>query len=306
VPDFDAGTTRALPNERYGIHKGNQKGLNNARPVVIMMDEMAKMPKHIQATVAPLFYDRRLGSYTAPELSVVFGTTNMGIEGLGDFMPAHTRNRIIIVRMRKPTAEEWVNNFAVPRNLSAEVIAFVHQYPSVMDSFIDYEPGGKYAGKDQSKDNPYIFNPRVQQDAYATPRSLHAVSDILKNGEHLEPDVVVAALNGTVGVATGREMDAYVRFGRELPLYERVIADPDGTPLPKSPVAQIVQVFQLVTRVGDRAEAEATIKYVKRMKDEMSSLFCTIVAKNTEKVTKFASVTVFHEMLKQNSIYFNK
>jgi hypothetical protein len=150
-----------------------------------------------------------------------------------------------------------------------------------MDSFIDYEPGGKYAGKDQSKDNPYIFNPRVQQDAYATPRSLHAVSDILKNGEHLEPDVIVAALNGTVGVATGREMDAYVRFGRELPLYERVIADPDNTPLPKSPVAQIVQVFQLIKRVADKVEAEAACVYVDRMVGEMKALFVNTVANSS-------------------------
>lgn len=304
VPDFERGTTRGLPNERYGVHKDNQKGINNAVPVVSMLDEMAKAPKHIQATLAPWFYDRRLGSYAAPEGSIVFGTTNLNIEGLGDFMPAHTRNRIVIVTMRKPTADEWVNEYAIPHNLAPEVSAFVSKFPHIMDSFMDYEAGGKHQGKNQSKENPYIFDPRIQQDAYATPRSLHAASDIIKTTMQLPIEVQQAALIGTVGVATGRELESFVRFGRDLPDFDRVWKDPTNCPLPTHAVAQVVQVFQLVTQTQDRTQADGVVKYVKRMKDEMQCLFCNTAANNNEKVAKFAMLDEFRKLLDAHRIFF--
>ena len=303
-PNVEKGVMTHLPNERYGVHAKNQKGVNGSLPVVLMLDEMAKMPKHLQATMAPLFFVHRLGNYILPDFSVTFGTTNLSVEALGDFMPAHTRNRIIIVRLRKPTAKEWMANFAIPNNLAAEVIGFVDQFPQVMASFIDYEPGGAHHGKDLSKDNPYIFNPRVQQDAYATPRSLHAVSDIIKEGANLPLEVVQAAINGTVGVPTGSEISAFLRFGRSLPTYERIIADPENTPLPENPTAQIVLVYRVVTMVEDRVQGAKIIKYVKRMRDEMSALFCNVAASDASKVSKFACNEEFGAMLDHHQIYF--
>lgn len=304
APDFENGVTRGLPNERYGVNARNQKGVNGSRPVVLNFDELGKAPKHVQASIAPVFYERRLGSFTLPEGSLLFGTTNLGMEGLGDFMPSHTRNRLIVVTMRKPTYEEWRDRFAIPRGLEAEVIAFGDKFPKVFDSFLDYEKEGKYAGKDQAKDNEYIYNPRVVQEAYASPRSLHAVSDIIASCRKLPMDVVGAAINGAVGVPTGEQLKSFVMFGRELPDFRQIVLDPEGTSIPTSPVAQIVQTFQLVTRTEDRSQAESVIKYVKRMRDEMQSLFCNTVAASNEKVSKFASITEFHAMLKANSIFF--
>jgi hypothetical protein len=305
VPDTERGVTRGLPNERYGVNEKNQKGVNGAIPVVIAFDEMAKCAKHVQASIAPVFFDRRIGSYELPEGSVVVGFTNLSIEGLGDFMPAHTRNRLIVVTMRKPTMEEWVNDFAIPNNLSSEIIACAKQNEYFFDSFLDYEKGGKHAGKSLEKENPYIFNPRSQQSGYVTPRSLHATSDLVQTCAHLHPDVLLAAIGGTVGAEAANVIDTYIRFGRELPDKERIVADPDGCPLPDSPVGQIVMVYKLVTCVQDRIEAAAITKYAKRMKQEMTSLFCHTVATNPDKVSKFAAIDMFTDMLKAHRIFFS-
>jgi hypothetical protein len=307
MPIESLGIVRNLPNEHYGVNEKNQKGVNGSRPILCMLDELAKAQRHIQASLAPWFFDRRIGSYEAPEGSVIFATTNLAIEGLGDFMQGHTRNRLIIVTMRKPTRDEWVNDFAIPHNLSPEIIAATEHNRNWFDSFLDYEEGGAMQGKNLSKDNPYIFDPRNQsQTGYITPRSLHAASDIIIKSAHLPPHVVGAALGGTLGYSGAKALEAYVTFGRQLPTGDRIKQDPKNCPVPESSTAQIVLVFKLVTIAKNRSDAEAICTYVDRLREEMQSLFLNTVAQNTEKVAIFASVPKFLEMLKKHRIFFER
>jgi len=303
MPDIDKenGISRELPNERFGVNKHNQKGINGAKPALVFLDEIAKAPQFIKNVLAPIVYERRVGNYHMPEGSVVFCATNLSVEGLGDSIQAHLRNRLTFVKMRKPSADEWIN-WAADAGVAPEVIAFVHMYPQVMDSFMDYEDGGKYHGKALEKDNPYIFNPRASQIGYATPRSLVAASDIIKVMDGFDTETLNAALSGTVGESTAVDMSAAVRFGRSLPLFERVVKDPEGTEVPDNPTAQIVQTFQFVTRTNSRDEAEAVTKYVTRMRNEMQSLFVNTVARST-RIAQFATVPTFGKMLADNKKY---
>ena len=182
MPDIDReeGVSRELPNERFGVHRANQKGVNGSVPVVVCLDEIAKARQFIKDVLAPIVYERRIGQYHMPEGSVVFGCTNLSTEGLGDSMQAHLRNRLIIVQMRKPTQKEWVQDFAIPRKLSPELIAATEMFPQIFDSFMDYQSGGKFDGKPLTKHNPWIANPAdAGQEQVVTPRSLHAASDII-------------------------------------------------------------------------------------------------------------------------------
>lgn len=303
MPDIDKekGVSRELPNERFGMNKDNQKGIVGADPVLLFLDEIAKAPQFIKNVLAPIVYERRVGNYHMPEGSVVFCATNLSVEGLGDSIQAHLRNRLTFVKMRKPSADEWIN-WAADAGVAPEVIAFVHMFPQVMDSFMDYEDGGKYHGKALEKDNPYIFNPRASQIGYATPRSLVAASDIIKVMDGFDTETLNAALSGTVGESTAVDMSAAVRFGRSLPLFERIVKDPEGTEVPDNPTAQIVQTFQFVTRTTNRDEAEAVTKYVQRMRNEMQSLFVNTVARST-RIAQFATVPTFGKMLADNKKY---
>lgn len=306
MPDIDKelGISRELPNERFGMSATNQKGINGARPALIFLDEIAKARQYIKDVLAPIVYDRRVGNYHMPEGSVVFCATNLSTEGLGDSIQAHLRNRLVVVNMRKPTGKEWVA-FATERNLSEEVIAFAEEHPMLFNSFIDYDAGGMFAGKQQEKDNPHIFNPRISQDAYASPRSLHAASDIVKRKDLLDADTLQFSLEGVIGRPTAEALGAYIRFGRENPSFDEVKADPAKCRVAKSPVAQIVMAFKLITNVQSRDDADAATEYVARMRDEMQSLFCNTVANSTTKITNFITVKPFQEMLARNKIYFS-
>lgn len=308
MPDIDRemGVSRELPNERLGVSRTNQKGVNGSRPVVICLDELAKAKQFIKDILAPIVYERRVGGYYLPEGSVVFACTNLSVEGLGDSIQAHLRNRLVQLHMRKPTVKEWVQNFAIPKGLSPELIAACDQHPKVFDSFMDYEPGcgGKYSGKSMN-DNPYIFNPRASQDAYVTPRSLHAASDLIKRKDRYSDIGLDAALTGTLGGAFAKDLGAFIRFGNEIPEYSRVIADPAKCPIAKNPTAQIVQVFQFVTNVDGQEEAEAIVEYVHRMRGEMQGLFVNSVA-NSTRLGAFAKVKEFGAMLKEQSQNFSQ
>ena len=307
MPDLDreAGVSRELPNERFGVSKTNQKGVNGSKPALIFLDEIAKAPQFIKNVLAPIIYDRRVGNYHLPEGSVVFCATNLAVEGLGDSIQAHLRNRLVFVKMRKPSVDEWINDYAVKTGVNANVLAFCHNFPMVFDSFLDYEKGGKYEGKDMSKDNGYIFNPRSTAVAYATPRSLVAVSDILNAGDGvLDDDTLECALVGTVGATTAEALGSFIRFGRDICSLDRVLADPDNAPLSDNPTAQLVQVFQFVSRIDKREDAEKIVKYVWRMKAEMQSIFVNTVAQS-ERVAIYATLEEFGKMLSAHKIYFS-
>jgi len=302
MPDIDRsrGVSRELPNERFGVNDENHKGVAGARPALICLDEIAKARQFIKDVLAPIVYERRIGNYELVEGSIVFGCTNLSEEGLGDSIQAHLKNRIVIVKMRPPTKDEWVQNFAVPNGLREEIIAAAEMYPMVFQSFTDYRTGGPFAGRSQAKDNPYISDPsNGTQEQVVTPRSLHTASDIVAQRSGMDDQTMQAALAGTVGEAFAVNIMSMIRFGDGLPSYSRVCADPGGAPLPTNPTAQVVQVFQFLTQVQDKEESEAVSIYVSRMRAEMQSLYVNCVA-NSSKLDKFAQSATFGDMLRKN------
>ena len=306
MPDLDRenGISRELPNERFGVSKSNQRGVNGSKPIIAFLDEIAKAPQFIKNVLAPIVYEQRVGNYHFVEGSVIFAATNLSIEGLGDSIQAHLRNRLVFVKMRKPSADEWVK-WATDAGINPMVIAFVSNEPRVMASFLDYEKGGAYEGKDMSKDNGFVFNPKSTQQAYATPRSLAAAGDILDEGLGILDDTTIEqALIGPVGYTTAESLASFVRFGREICEYARVIKDPKTAPLSDNPTAQLIQVFQFVSRAKDRTEAEAIVSYVWRMRAEMQSIFCNTVA-TSQRVDLFITLSDFGKMLAEHKIFFS-
>ena len=304
-PDIDRerGVYRELPNERLGVSNLSHRGVSGAKPILGMFDEIAKIPQYVKNMIAPILYERRVGTLLFPERSIWFAATNLSAEGLGDSLAAHLRNRLVVVKMRKPTVDEWINNFAIPNRLHPSLIACCQENSQVFDSFVDYMDGGKFAGKDLNKDNPYIFNPRVVQDAYASPRSLHAASDILYATDNMDSTVRDLALEGAVGKPFTSVLSSFIRFGQQITPLAEIRANPDTAAIPSNKIAQQVQVFQFISRAESRADAEAFSKYILRLQPEIQSLFCRRVS-DSSRIGMFASVAEFGKMLSDNRIFY--
>ena len=82
-----------IPNEEFGLHFKGKK-------VCMMLDELGKAKGGVLNACLRLMLERQLRMYTLE--GIIFATTNLSVEGLGDNVPAHVRNRIIQVRVAKP------------------------------------------------------------------------------------------------------------------------------------------------------------------------------------------------------------
>jgi len=307
MPDIDRerGVSRELPNERLGLSFVNQRGATDSKPVLGMFDEIGKVPQFVKNIVAPIYYERRVGSMFFADGSVWFAATNLATEGLSDYMEPHHRNRLVIAYMRKASLDESVTRFAIPNRLNAMLLAFLEEHPIFFDSFLDYAEGGKYYGKDIEKDNPGIFNPNTVQDAYASPRSIHAASDILDVADKLDPHTLEQALNGTVGKAFTSLLMSFMRFGQQVPSSDVIKSDPLTAPVPANKLAQQIVVFRAITQSRSRDDADAFTTYIKRLEPEMQSLLCRRVSESDDATLGlFSTVQPFVEMLSDNRIYY--
>jgi MoxR-like ATPase len=96
----DMKVTKFAPNARFKFHSD--------KPVIIMLDEIGKAMKAVKNVLLTLMLEHRIGDNYAPKGSIVFGTTNLLTDGVGDMLEAHARNRVALVTVRKPDADEWI------------------------------------------------------------------------------------------------------------------------------------------------------------------------------------------------------
>lgn len=254
VPDHANKCIEFYPNAELGLHTGG--------PVVIMLDEWTKGSKEVKNMTLPLVLERRLGSIDLHPDSIIFATGNMTRDGVGDTIQAHQRNRFVPVAMKKPTSDEWISNFALNNDIDPTVIAFVDQFPQVMESYLD----------DKNGENGYIFNPKKQQSSYASPRSLEFASDMIKTRVSKSEMALHAQMIGAIGAAAAADLMNFVRMNEELPPFAAIVADPEHCAVPSQPVNKLLLTFSLLVRT-DKDNITPVLKYMERFNNEMQALY---------------------------------
>jgi hypothetical protein len=244
-----------LPNEQFGIHTG--------KPVILMLDEFGKANPSVKNGMLVVMLEHMIGNQRLPEGSIVFATTNLGAEGVGDMLPPHARNRIITVRMRKPSAEEWLTGYAINNNCHPSVMGFVKEFPQVFQSFTEV---------DNPEDNPYIYHPKRQANAFITPRSLMTASDTLHQREHLTDNTLTNALIGSIGERGALDLMAFVKLADKLPTLESIKTDPSNALVPDSASAVCMVVYRALSTI-ERDWVDAWLTYMKRLSAEAQGMF---------------------------------
>jgi hypothetical protein len=286
VVNREAKITEYFPNAVFQLQEG--------KPVVIMLDEFTKAPQPVQNMLHPLFETRnpRLGDIPLPKGSMVFLTGNLTTDGVGDKLKAHTRNRVCELIVRKATSEEWLGWAAHKGTIDPIVMSFVHQYPHVMASYLD-DPKA-------AESNPYIYNPKVVQDAYASPRSLERASNVVSRRDRIDADSLIAALAGTIGEACARDMQAFVEYQDQLPSWDSIIANPDKAKVPEGAGACAVMVFGAIQKL-DKQNMTPFMQYLGRFETEWQACFAVHVASNPAKQQVAFSNRAFAEWMRENT-----
>lgn len=282
VINHETKTTHYYPNARFGLHTG--------KPMVIMLDEFSKGADPVKHMLHPMLEkaNPRLGDIAIPKETIVFMTGNLATDGVGDTLKAHTRNRIVSVRVQKPDADQWIS-WAMNNDVVAEVIAWVSRYPHVLASYTD----GAQA------DNPYIYNPKKSQDAFVSPRSLVTASNIVRTRHLNDADAVIAALIGAIGESGARDMQAYLEFSDQLPTWEQTIEHPMTTKIPTDPGACAIIVFGAIARIT-KDSITPFMKYLDRMNAEWQAVFAINIAKSDTKQEIAFSCKAFSDWVAKN------
>jgi len=253
--DDGTGYVTYLTNEELGMH------IN--KPIVLMLDEYGKANKAVKNALLRVILERKIGSYELHPDSIVFATTNLGAENVGDKLEPHQRNRVSTLLARKPTAEEWLVDFAIPNGLNPSVMGFAKEYPHIFQGFEEV--------KDPS-DNPYIFHPREERAAFITPRSLHTASKILTKGVNMSEHALHAALIGAIGARGALDLMAFVTMANQLPSIESIKQDPAGAKVPDGASAVCMTVFKVLGAM-ERELVNPWMDYMGRLSKEAQAMF---------------------------------
>jgi len=250
-----------VPNEELGLHIVN-------KPVIIMIDEYGKANPGVRRALNRLMLERKMGGRTLHPDSIVFATTNLGAENVGDMMQAHELNRITRVRVAKPSIDDWIA-WGINNGLDHTLLAWVKDNPQVFQTFEDVK---------DPQDNPYIFHPGEQRVSFVTPRSLEKASNILKQRDKIDSHTTTAGLIGTIGDRAAMDLMAHVAVGDQLPSLQSIKETPNEANVPTSPAAVCMVVYRTLATI-ESDWVNNWMDYLVRLDKEAQALFANGVRK---------------------------
>lgn len=255
----------AIPHEDLGLHLGGD--------VILFFDEIFKAKKPLQVALAQVLYEHKLANFELSPDSVVCGASNLEDEGFGDQSLGFVYNRISIVEMRKPTAEEWIDDYALSHNLHPTIIQSAREYQPM---FADYR---QYSKVD---DNQYIYHPRAPQPFYVTGRSLERASKMLQANSDMSMEVKTHLLMHCVGERAAMDIMAVDELHAELPAWADIVSAPEKAKMPKSAGARCLLIYTAIQNI-DTKSIKPWMKYLGRMTKEAQALFVSSVLRVKDK-----------------------
>jgi len=262
----DGKTFLTVPHEELGLHLEG--------PVIIMFDEIGKMPRSAFNAVLRILYERKSGTMSLHPDSIVFATTNLAAEGLGDLLPPHGINRCQVRTYKVPTKMEWLG-WAIRNSIHDFIMSYANQNDHIFSCFLEHEEIGQY---------PELYDPRAVNKPVAcvTGRSMENASHVFhaydrrieaamdagtyQQGGDLEKKyqrVLLNGLVGTVGPVAANNMMTYFKMQGEIPTRDQIIQNPMGAPIPKSGAARCLLISRTLNDM-DRELAGPWMTYLMR------------------------------------------
>ena len=169
---------------------------------IIFFDELPSAVPTVQAASYQLIHNRRVGEYQLPKnVDIISAGNRENDRGVTYKMPTPLLNRFMHLEM-KHDFNDWLN-WAIENNIDKTVISFLSW----------------------SKKDLFDFDPKSSSKAFATPRSWHFVSDILKNKNSSSSEHLLTALvAGCVGEGLSIGFMSHRKLTIKLPKTEDILS----------------------------------------------------------------------------------
>jgi hypothetical protein len=264
IPHFmsiENGCVRHVPNEELGIHLG--------KDVIVCIDELGKASPGVKNALLRFMLERKMGAFSLTENSIVFATTNLGSEGLGDMLLPHALNRITVVHLANPQQMEFIE-WGINNGIDHSVLGWCKEQPALFMTFEDYPEN--ISRDDFERENPYVYHPKHRRAGFVTCRALHAASDWVKLRDTLDDQTLTAALIGTLGDRGALDLMAHVSMSKEMPKIADIKADPMTAKLPESAAARCLIIYHVLSNI-ERDWVDPWMTYLCRMSKDEQALF---------------------------------
>ena len=227
--------------------------INSYKRGIVFADEFGQGEQDVKRGMADLFLNGRVGPHRLHDGIVVVAASNRSSDRSGvtksfDFII----NRRLEIQITPDVAswEAWAHKAGV----DPLFVAFANQNPEIV--FSGVVP--------------------VKQGPFCTPRSLVACCDDLRaitpQGNLPTDTRIIELISGRIGEAAAQQLVAFIRMGYELPTFDEIVSDPDGTRVPKKADAQMLSIYQLSSRVTEKTAAPV-LTYVDRFPKEFAATF---------------------------------
>ena len=209
----------------------------------VFLDEFRQSQHDVQKVSAELLLNGKVNASQLPITYMVLAASNREGDrsGVGREL-AFVTNRTMEVTL-EPDLDSWVE-WAEKEGIHWGAVAFAKRRPGVIF-------------RDKVPDKPGPF---------CSPRSFVQASRLM---DVIDPDLFVEAAGGLIGEGTAAEFIAFMRVVDELPEYEQIVADPEGTKVPdiNRPDA-LYACMQMVAHSVTPETATPAFIYITRMPKE--------------------------------------
>jgi len=254
--------------------------LHTGKKIVLMLDEYLKVNKLMKTIFTRLILEQAIGDKQLPEGSIVFATSNLSSDGVGDTTQFHEGNRVMIVEMAKPTVPELLT-YAVNNGWSSLTRTLLQMKPMLLQSY-------RSISDQQLKENPYIFNPSSPVVTFVSPRSLEKADHVIKNRNALGDDLTKAALAGVVGQAAAELFATFIMMEKDLIPIADIVRNPETIPMPVSAGALLMTMMNAVDELDTQDELSKYLVFVDRVEsEEYRDVFMSLLCES-ERTAKMA------------------
>lgn len=161
---------------------------------ILFLDELNSAPPSVQAAIYQLVLDRKMGEYELPKgWRIICAGNRVSDRGVVFRLPTPLANRMVHLHVQARFDDFKL--FAIKQSLHSFIIGFLSFRPDLLST-----------------------EPVIEDDAnpaFATPRSYHMLSSILKSDNDISK--LAPIIYGTIGYSAGIEFVSYVKVYEELP-----------------------------------------------------------------------------------------
>ena len=212
---------------------------------VLFLDELNAAPPLVQAACYQLILDRKIGEYELPKGWVVIAAGNRETDrAVTSRMPSPLANRFVHLDF-DVDLDDWID-WGLSHGVRTEVLAFQRFRPELI----------------------YNFDPKKNDKAFATPRSITFMSKLMdaSNG-----DIDFDLAKGVVGEGYAAEFIGFLKIYKSLPDPDLVIMSPEKADVPTDP-ATLYAICSAVAQKASEQNMGNVVKYANRLSEEFSVL----------------------------------